>query len=131
MNALPAILICEHDALFLEALRNLLLAAGYSRVDVVATVREALAKLRRERYSHILVGLSRPLLINRQRLARVVQQRQPGAEVVFLVSANDVPFIKGTSADYVIKERAFSILLESIAPSANHEFANPTKRGSQ
>ena len=99
MNALPAILICEHDALFLEALRNLLLAAGYSRVDVVATVREALAKLRRERYSHILVGLSRPLLINRQRLARVVQQRQPAAEVVFLVSANDVPFITDTSAD--------------------------------
>ena len=131
MNALPAILICEHDALFLEALGNLLLAAGYSRVDVVATVREALAKLRRERYSHILVGLSRPLLINRQRLARVVQQRQPAAEVVFLVSANDVPFITDTSADYVIKERAFSILLDAIAPGANHEFANPTKRGSQ
>jgi DNA-binding NtrC family response regulator len=130
MNPVSAILICERDTLFREALRNFLLAAGYARVEAVATVREALAKLRRESYRCILVGLSRPLL-NKQRLARVAQQRQPGAKVLFLVSANDVLSIKDASTDYVMKERAFSILLELLTQSANHDFANPMKKGSQ
>jgi DNA-binding NarL/FixJ family response regulator len=113
MNALLAILICERDTLFREALRNFLLAAGYARVEVVATVREALARLRHECYGCILIGISRPLS-HEQRLATLARQRQPGARVLFLVSADDQPFISDTSFDCLLKEYVFSNLLELI-----------------
>ena len=45
-----AILVCDQDVLFREALRNFLLAAGYCRVEVAATPREALPKLRWHHY---------------------------------------------------------------------------------
>jgi DNA-binding NarL/FixJ family response regulator len=113
MSPLPAILICDRDALFREALRNFLFAAGYSQVEVAVTVREALAKLRRECYGYALIGVSRPLS-RVWRLARVVQRRQPGAKIIFLVSADDQPFIEGPSFEYVIKEYVFSNLLDLI-----------------
>jgi len=113
MNPVSAILICERDTLFREALRNFLLAAGYSQVEVVATVREALARLRHERYGCILIGISRPLS-HKQRLAALARQRQPAARVLFLVSADDQSFISDTSFDYVLKEYVFSNLLELI-----------------
>ena len=36
-----AILICDRDALFREALRNFLLAAGYHQIEIATTLREA------------------------------------------------------------------------------------------
>lgn len=111
MNPLPAILIiCERDALFREALRNFLLAAGYAEVDVAATVREALAKLRHECFGHVLIGVSRPPSHER-RLAAIARRRQPEAKILFLVSAQDQPFIRDASCEYVIKEYVFSNLL--------------------
>lgn len=111
MNPTAAILICDCDILFREALRNFLLAAGYSRVEVAATARDALAKLRRERYGYILIGVSQPFSRG-QRLAAIVQWRQPKAKILILVSADDQPLIQDTSFDYVIKEYVFSNLLE-------------------
>jgi DNA-binding NarL/FixJ family response regulator len=111
MSPLPAILVCEPDILFREALRNFLLAAGYSQIEVAVTVREALAKLRRERYGVVLIGVSRPFSRG-QRLAVIAQQRQLGAKILFLVSAKDQPWIQDASFEYVIKEYIFSNLLE-------------------
>jgi DNA-binding NarL/FixJ family response regulator len=115
VSPLPAILVCEPDILFREALRNFLLAAGYSQIEVAVTAREALAKLRCERYGYVLIGVSRPLSRGR-RLAAVAQRRQPEARILFLVSADDQPFIKDASSEYVIviKEYIFSNLLESM-----------------
>src|SRR5262245_37493642 len=112
---LAILIVCDCDLLFREGLRNFLLAAGYSRVDVAATVREALSKLRRESYRYILIGLARPS--KKQRLAIVARRRQPGATVLLLVDANDVASVKDTSFVYVIKERAFSTLFELLALS--------------
>ena len=114
VNALPAILVCDRDSAFREALRNFLFAAGYAGVEVVATVRDALAMLRHRHYRCILVGLSRPLSTAR-RLASVARQRQPGAQVLFLVGAADAPLVRDTSLVYVIKEHAFPILLDVLA----------------
>lgn len=111
MNPLPAILVYDWDSLFREALKNFLLAAGYSQVEVAATVREALAKLRRERYEHILIGVSRSFSRER-RLATIAQRRQPEAKIFFLMSAKDQPFINDASFEYLIKEYVFSNLLE-------------------
>jgi DNA-binding NtrC family response regulator len=113
MNPLPAILVCDRDIAFREALRNFLLVAGYSQVEVAATIRAALAKLRREHYGYVLIGVSRPLSEGR-RLAAVVQRRQLEAKIFFLVSAKDQPFIKDASFEYLIKEYVFSNLLELI-----------------
>jgi len=114
MSASLAILVCDRDTAFREALRNFLFAAGYSHVEIVSTVRNALAMLRHGHYRCILVGLSRPLFTAR-RLANVARQRQPGAQVLFLVSAADAALVKDTSLVYVIKEHAFSILLSVLA----------------
>lgn len=112
MIPLPAILIfCERDPLFPEALRNFLLAAGYAEVQVAATVREALTKLRCQCYGHILIGVSTPFSRGR-RLAAIARRRQPGAKIIFLVSAQDQPFARDASCEYVIKEYACSNLLE-------------------
>jgi DNA-binding NtrC family response regulator len=116
MSARPAILIVSDDLLFREALRNFLLAAGYFQVEVAATLREAFTKLRHESYRCILVGLPCKLLF-KQRLGRVAQRRQPGAKILLLVSANDVPSIKDASFIYVIKERAFSTFSELLTQS--------------
>jgi len=109
-NPLPAILVCDRDTAFREALRNFLLAAGYAQVEVTATVQEALARLRRERYRHVLIGISRPFLVG-QRLATIAQRRQPEAKIFFLVGAKDQPFIKDASFETVIKEYVYSNLL--------------------
>lgn len=112
MNASPAILIvCERDSLFREALRNFLLAAGYAEVQVAATVREALTKLRCQCYGYILIGVSTAFARGR-RLAAIARRRQPEAKLLFLVSAQDQPFARNASCEYVIKEYAFSNLLE-------------------
>jgi len=116
MSPRAAILIVCDDLLFREALRNFLLAAGYSRVDVVATLREALARLRSDGYRGVLIGLPLKLLSTR-RLGRVAQRRQPEAKVLLLVSANDASTINDASFVYVIKERAFSTLLDLLAQS--------------
>ena len=110
MNPSSAILVCDHDALFREALRNFLLAAGYAEVVIAATVREALTKLRCESYGHILIGISAPLSRGR-RLARVARRRQPEAKILFFVSAQDQPLASDAAFVHVIKEYAFSNLL--------------------
>lgn len=111
MNPSPAILVCDRDSVFREALRNFLLAAGHSQVEMAATVREALASLRRRTYSYVLIGVCRPFSCGR-RLAVIVRRRQREATIFFLVSAQDQPFITDVSCDYVIKEYVFSNLLE-------------------
>jgi len=118
MSGVLAILVYDRDTQFREALRNFLLTAGYSRVEVVATGRDALALLRHERYRFVLVGLSQPLSRAR-RLADVVRVLQPDATVVFLVDAADAPAVEDTSLVYVIKEGAFPILLDVLADKEN------------
>ena len=105
-----AILICDRDAGFREALRNLLFAAGYPTVEVVATVREALARLRRETYGCVLVGIPRPRSKER-RWAMVARRRQPDAKLLFVVPATGTRVGNAEGFDYVIRERAFSTLL--------------------
>lgn len=128
MNSLLAILVCDRDAVFREALRNFLFAAGYAKVDVVPTVRGALAKLRHESYHCVLFGISRSYAVER-RLISVAQRRQPSAKVLFLINAADVPFVKDTSLAYVIKERVFSTLLDSLAQNGNDGLATAMKKG--
>ena len=123
---LAILIVCDRDTLFREALRNFLLTAGYSQVEVAVTVREAISKLRHERYRCIVVGLSRPS--HRRRLARVAQQRQPGAKVVLVVNAGEVGSVKDNSFVYVIKERAFSTLVELLVLNANDDSAATKKR---
>lgn len=118
MNPSHAILICDRDAAFREALRNLLFAAGYPTVEVVPTVRQGLAKLRREKYGCVVVGISRVHSIER-RLAQVVERRQPGVKLLFVVPADDLPPVKTAPFAYVIKERAFSTLLLSLAENGS------------
>jgi DNA-binding NtrC family response regulator len=126
MNPLFAILVCDRDAAFREALRNFLFTAGYTKVHVVSTMREALAMLRRESYQCVLVGVSRSHLVER-RLMCVVQRRQPKAKILFLISASDLPFVQDTSFVYVIKERAFTTLSELLAQNGNDVFATSTE----
>jgi DNA-binding NtrC family response regulator len=109
-NPLPAILVCDRDTAFRETLKNFLLAAGYAQVEVAATVQEALARLRRERYRYVLIGVSRPFSVGR-RLAVIAQRRQPETKIFFLVGAKDQPFIKDASCETIIKEYVCSNLL--------------------
>ena len=120
MNPSQAILICDRDAAFRESLRNLLFAAGYPTVEVVPTVRQGLAKLRRETYDCVVVGISRVHSIER-RLAQVLQRRQPGVKLLFVVPAGDIPLLKNALFVYVIKERAFSPLLLSLIESGSED----------
>lgn len=113
MKALVAILICDCDAYFREELRNFLLAAGYSDVELAATVRDALAKLREKRYKYVLIGVSQPFSWE-QRWAAIIRRRQPAAKILFLVSAADQPLIRATSCEHVIKEYVFSNLLDLL-----------------
>jgi len=105
-----AILICDRDAAFREALRNLLFAAGYPTVEVVGSVREGLARLRRKIYGCVLVGIPRPRSQER-RWAIVARRRQPGAKLLFVVPATGTRADNVDGFDYVIRERAFSTLL--------------------
>ena len=41
----------------------------------------------------------------------VVQRRQPGVRLLFVVPADAIPVVKTAPFEYVIKERAFSMLL--------------------
>jgi DNA-binding NarL/FixJ family response regulator len=113
MISFSAILICDRDQLFREALRNFLLAAGYSHVEVVATGREALALFRRERFGCVMIGMSRPFSYE-QRLAAIARRRQPDAKIFVLVAAADQPFIRNTAFKYLIKEHIFSNILELL-----------------
>ena len=116
MTISSAILVCDRDRLFREALRNFLLAAGYSQMEVVATAREAMAKLRRQSYGHIFIGLVRPFSRAR-RLAVIAQRRQPQAKIFLLTNANDVVIFPADSSAYVIKEHAFESLLNLLNDS--------------
>lgn len=111
-----AILICDRDQPFREALRNFLLAAGYSQVEIVATAREAIAKLRRQSYERIFVGMAQPFSRAR-RLAVVAQHRQPRAKIFFLLNAEDLAILPADSSDYIIKEHAFESLLKLLKDS--------------
>src|SRR5262245_61936644 len=114
MKPSAAILIaCDRDPLFREALRNFLLTAGYIRVDVAETVSDALARIRFETFRFVLIGLGSPLA--KRRLAMVTRHRQPDAKIFILVNADSVPAAPDTSFIYVIKERAFSMLLQLFA----------------
>ncbi len=113
INPLSAILVCDREQLFREALRNFLLAAGYSQVLVVATAREASAMLRREHYGGVMIGMGRPFSRAR-RLATLARRRQPEAKIFVLVRAEDQPFIKDHSFEYIIKEHVFASLLELL-----------------
>jgi DNA-binding NarL/FixJ family response regulator len=108
-----AILVCDRDRLFRETLKNFLLAAGYTHIEVVATGREALALLRRERFGCVMIGMSRPFSYER-RLAAIARRRQPEATIFVLVAAADQPFIRNTSFKYLIKEHLFSNILELL-----------------
>lgn len=111
MNPLSAILIiCEHDPLFREALRNYLLASGYSQVEIAPTTQEAVTKLRFQCYGYILIGISTPFSHGR-RLAAIARRRQPQAKILCLVSAQDMPLFKAIPFECVIKEHVFSNLL--------------------
>ncbi len=113
VNALVAILICDGDAYFREELQNFLLAAGYRDIEFAATVRDAIAKLREKRYKYVLIGASQPFSCER-RWAAVIRRRQPGAKILFLVSAADQPSIRATSSEHVIKEYMFSNLSDLL-----------------
>ncbi|MCI0695264.1 response regulator [candidate division KSB1 bacterium] len=113
MSSSSAILICDREDLFREVLRNFLLAAGYSQVEVVATAREAMAKLHRQSYGHVFIGVARPLSRAR-RLAAIVQRRQPRAKIFLLINANDLVIFPAGSSDYIIKEHAFESLLNLL-----------------
>lgn len=111
MTISSAILICDREHFFREALLNFLLAAGYSKVEVVASAREAAAKFRHQRYGCVLIGLEQ-FFSPQQRLATIAQRRQPEAKILMLVRAEDQPFIKDARFNYVIKEQVFSNLGE-------------------
>jgi hypothetical protein len=114
MSSPPAVLIvCDRDVVFREALCNLLLAAGYDRVDVAATVREGVRKVRGEAYGRILIGLSRPF--SRARcLAAVARRRQPATRIIFIVRSDDLPPGGDVSVEYILDEHVFSSLLAVI-----------------
>jgi DNA-binding NarL/FixJ family response regulator len=114
MNSSHAILICDREPFFREALVNLLLSAGYSRVEVVTTAREALRRLRRQNYSHVLIGIASSPLRSR-RLARIAQQRQPRAKIIFLVRVQERDAVNAQGFDCIIKEQAFVSLLQAMA----------------
>ena len=108
---LPAILIvCDRDVFFRESLRDFLLAAGYPEVEVAATVRHALAKIRYRHYLHILISVS-TRGSDARRLAAIARRRQPQAKILLLVSVQDQARVRDVSFDYVLKEDIFSDLL--------------------
>jgi DNA-binding NarL/FixJ family response regulator len=112
-ESITAILICDREQLFREALRNFLLAASYSQVEVVATAREAMAKLRRQLYGYIFIGMTRPFSLAR-RLAAIAQKRQPQAKIFLLTNASDLVILPADSSDYIIREHAFESLLNLL-----------------
>lgn len=111
MSPLSAILIiCDRDTVFREGLHNFLLAAGYREIEIAVTVGEALKRLRRECYGHVLIGAA-PAGSRGQRLASIARRRQPEAKIVLLVSDDDRPSMKDTSFEVVTKEHVFANLL--------------------
>jgi hypothetical protein len=107
---LPFILIYDRYTAFLEGLNNFLLAAGYKAIEVTPSVRIALAKLRREHYRYIFIGISPPVSVGK-RLALVARRRQPEAKIFCLVSAKDKAAFKDFSENTLIKEYLYSSLL--------------------
>jgi len=93
-----------------RGLRNILLSAGYSQVEVAATIRVALTMLSSNAYGYILIGVSRSF-VRERRLAAVARCRQPKAKILFLVSGDDRTAIKNAPFECVLKEQAFSTLL--------------------
>jgi len=51
----------------------------------------------------------------------VLQRRQPGVKLLFVVPAGDIPLLKNALFVYVIKERAFSTLLLSLIESGSED----------
>lgn len=120
MNTTHAILICDREQFFREALVNLLLSAGYTRVEVVTTAREALRKLRRQKYSHVLIGIDSSRLRS-LRLARIAERRQPSAKIILLARAQEREALNAQRFVCIIKEQAFVNLLETMRwQSPNH-----------
>jgi DNA-binding NarL/FixJ family response regulator len=120
MSSSSAILICDRDDLFREALVNFLLAAGYSHIEIVATARAALVKMRRERYGYILIGLSRPFSLGR-RLAMLAQKLQPEAKVFLLINAADQRDVQNIRCDCIIKEHVAESLLDFLQNKQGEE----------
>jgi len=110
MISSSAILICDRGHLFRESLRNFLLAAGYLHIEIATTVLEALAKLRRERYGCILIGMTQPPR-KAWRMAAVAKRRQPQAKLLLMAAADEPPFVQNDSFEYIIKEQVYSDLL--------------------
>jgi CheY-like chemotaxis protein len=106
-------LVCDRDSEFRASLCNFLLSAGYSRVEGVDSVREALPRLRSGTYGCVLFALSPPLSMSRW-LSRLARARQPEASTIFLIRAADAPLIEDTELVYVFKERAFGSLSELL-----------------
>lgn len=113
MSPISAILVYDRDTFFREELQNFLFAAGFSNVDLAATVQEALGRLRRKHYDKILIGLT-PRQLCERRWAAVIQRRQPGAKIIFLMNAGEQPSVQESAFDHVIKEYVFSSLLDLI-----------------
>ena len=113
MSASSAILVYDRDTFFREELQNFLFAAGFSSVDLAATLQEALGRLRNKPYNYVLIGLGLRRSCER-RWAAVIRRHQPGAKIIFLVKAADQPFIQESGFDQVIREYVFSSLLELI-----------------
>lgn len=113
MNSTHAILICDREPFYREALVNLLLAAGYTNVEVVSTAREALRQLRRHNYSHVLMGVATSARRS-LRLARIAQRRQPHARIILLSRAQEREAINAHGFDCIIKEQAFLSLLDTM-----------------
>jgi hypothetical protein len=51
-------------------------------------------------------------------LARLLQARQPGARVVFLIRASDAALIPDENVIYALKDRAFGALAELLPEPA-------------
>jgi hypothetical protein len=106
-------LVCDRDAEFRASLCNFLLAAGYSGVEGVGSVREAMPRLRYGSFGCVLFALSPPLAMGRW-LYRLARARQPDASAIFLIRAADAPLIEDRQLVYVFKERAFGSLSELL-----------------
>jgi hypothetical protein len=106
---MSAILLYDRDADFREALKNVLLAAGWEEVESVGRLRDFCVELRKGAFVSILVTLSRPLS-SVKRFATLAARLQPHATLLFLVSAADAPLVGDRRHAYAIRERAFAVL---------------------
>lgn len=92
------------------ARRSVIFSSRHVNVEVAATMRDALIMLCCECYRHILIDVS-TFFSHGRRLAAIARKRQPEAKILCLVSAQDQPFARDASCEYVMKEYVFSNLL--------------------